>query len=74
MSETRKNLSSFFHQIKFIVFKKLWLKKLYSAIVPHLFLGFFYSLIPVGFRATLMSFVEFLESKNIPRRIFNTRE
>ena len=27
MSKSRKNLSSFFHQIEFIVFKKEWLKK-----------------------------------------------
>ena len=30
VSEPRKNLSSFFHQIKFIVFKKVWLKKRFS--------------------------------------------
>ena len=82
MSEPRKNLSLFFQQIKFIVFKQLWLKKVYQAIVPHLFyhrciphskFWFSYSLIPVGFRAILMSFLSFLSQKKIPRRIFKTR-
>ena len=34
---------------------------------------FFYSLIPVGFRATFDVIFEFLESNKIPRRIFKTR-
>ena len=33
VSELRKNFSSFFHRIKFIVFETVWSKKIYSTIV-----------------------------------------
>ena len=39
----RNNLSSFVNQIKFIVFKRVQLKKVYSAIVPHLFFSQIYT-------------------------------
>ena len=33
VGELRKNFSSFFHRIKFIVFETVWSKKIYSTIV-----------------------------------------
>ena len=77
LSETRKNLSSFFHQIKFIVFKKVWLRKVllsYSAasffhrykLHKNILIGFSYSLIPVGFRTILMLFLSFMSQKIYP--------
>ena len=38
VSEAKKNLSWFFHRIKYIVFKSVIKKNVYSAIVPHIFL------------------------------------
>ena len=77
MSEPRKNLSPFFHQIKFIVFLKSVIKKrlfsysaasffsqIYSAY--YILIRFFYSLIPIGFRTILMSFLSFLSQKRYP--------
>ena len=77
MSEPRKKLSSFFRQIKLIVFKRARLKKVYSAVVPHVFflkiytarkilIGFAYSSILVGFRAILMLFLKILSQKIYP--------
>ena len=77
MSKPRKNLSSFFHQIMFKVFKTVRLKKVYSAIVAHLFfhrnvpdgkflIGFAYSFKQVGLRANLMSCFSFLSQKTYP--------
>ena len=78
MNEPRKNLSSFFHQIKFIVFKIVWIKKgllnysptlLFLTDIYHIviLIKFSYSLIPVGFRAILMSFLSFLSQKTYPK-------
>ena len=72
VTEPRKNLSSFFHQIKFIVSKKVWLKNRllrYSAtsfFFTDICRTFSHSLILVGFRATLMSFLSFLSHKPYP--------
>ena len=77
MSEPRKKLSSFFRQIKLIVFKRARLKKVYSAVVPHFFflkiytawkilIGFAYSSILLGFRAILMLFLKILSQKIYP--------
>ena len=77
MSEPRKKLGSFFHQIKLTVFQRVRLKKrLLSYSATSFFLadiyrmvkfdGFAYSLIPVGFRAVLMSFLSFLSQKTYP--------
>ena len=74
VSEPRKNLSSFFHQIKFIVLKRVQLQKsllCYSAtsFFPQIYIGwliligFAYSLIPVGFRALLILFLSFSSQK-----------
>ena len=52
---TKEERELIFSPIKFIVFKRAWLKKVYSAIVAHLFF-------------------EILESKSIPRGIFQTRD
>ena len=64
MSEPKKNVGSFFDQIKFIVFKRVRIKKNYSAVVTYffsqiytpwlIFIGFAYSLIPIGFRGIKM--------------------
>ena len=78
VSEPRKNLSSFFHQIKFIVFKIVWIKKgllnyspilLFLTDIYHIviLIKFSYSLIPVGFRVILMSFLSFLSQKTYPK-------
>ena len=80
MNESRKNLSAFFHQIKFIVFERVQLKKFYSAIVPHLFftdiycmvnflIGFACSSISVDVRAISMSFLSFLSQKTYPGKL-----
>ena len=77
VSEPRKNLSSFFPQIKFIVFKRERLKNgllSYSAtfFFPQIYtakqilIRFVYCLIPVGFIAILMSFLSFLCQKTYP--------
>ena len=84
MSEPRKNLSSFFHQFKFIVFKKVQLKKVCSVIVLHLFfsqtytaryilIGFVYSSVPVDFRAISMSFLSFLSQKTYPGKFLRPK-
>ena len=78
MSEPRKNLSSCFHQIKFIVLKRLRFKKgLLSCSATSFFftsyiyrmvnlIGFAYSSIPVGFRAISTLFLSFLSQKTYP--------
>ena len=74
MNEPRKNLISFFHQIKFIVFKRVSSKKsLLSYNAPSfcsqiytawkILIGFANSLIPVDFREILVSFLSFLSQK-----------
>ena len=78
MIESKKNLNSFFLQIKFTVLKKCD-KKIYLAIVPHVFcffsqiyttwlilIGFAYTSISVCFKAILMSYLSFLSQKIYP--------
>ena len=45
VSELRKNLSSFFYHIKFIVYETVWSKTIYSAIAPHLFFTDIYRMV-----------------------------
>ena len=77
MSEPKNNFSSFFHQIKFTLFKRVRLKKCllsYSATSFFLtdiyrmvsFDKFAYSFIPVIFTAIWMSFLSFLSQKTYP--------
>ena len=75
MSKPRKNLRSVFHGIKFIVFKRVQLKKgllRFSATSLFFFhrylIGPTYSLILVGVRAILISFLSFLSQKTYPRK------
>ena len=45
MSDSKKNLSSFFHKMKFIVFKRVRLK---NALVSYSVTSFFHRYIPQG--------------------------
>ena len=77
VSEPRKDLSSFFHQIRFTVIKRVRLKKsllsysgtsFFSQIYTawKILIGFVYSSMSVGFRVISMSFLSFLSQKTYP--------
>ena len=83
VSEPRKNLSSFFHQIKFIALKRVRLKKILLSYSATFFFTDIYCMVNFDkiclqlstsrFQGNFDVIFKFLESRNIPRENFKTR-